>query len=185
MRKLIATLGFCLSLGALSTAAIGEQVMVETFDNNPQSRWEFLADTVMGGVSTGQVSFVRDDGFGYARLTGTVSTENRGGFIQVRKELTEKPPRDAKGVRLVTRGNSQMYFVHLRTRGTVLPWQYYQGSFNATESWTEVRIPFSSFKASGQMMRSQPKAATLKSMGIVAYGRDHEAMAEVKAIGFY
>ncbi|KPD10548.1 CIA30 family protein [Phaeobacter sp. 11ANDIMAR09] len=185
MRKLIATLSFCLSFGSLSTAVFGEQVIVDSFDNNPQSRWEFLADTVMGGVSTGQVNFVQDDGFGYARLTGTVSTEKRGGFIQVRKELTEKPPRDAKGVRLVTRGNGQTYFVHLRTRGTVLPWQFYQGNFNATQSWTEVRIPFSSFKSSGQMMRTEPKAESLKSIGIVAYGRDHEAMVDVKVIGFF
>jgi len=185
MRKLTATLGFCLLFGALSKAAFGEPVMVDSFDNNSQSRWDFIADTVMGGVSTGQVSFARDDGFSYARLTGTVSTENRGGFIQVRKELTEKPPRGAKGVRLVVRGNGQTYFIHLRTRSTVLPWQYYQGSFKTTQSWTEVRIPFSSFKASGQMMRSQPKAEALKSIGIVAYGRDHEAMIDVREIGFF
>lgn len=185
MRILTATLGFCISFGWLSTSAFGEQVTLDTFDNNPQSRWEFFADTVMGGVSTGQVSFAKENGSGYARLTGNVSTENRGGFIQFRTELTEKPSNDAKGVRLITRGNNQMYFVHLRTSGTVLPWQYYQGSFDATQRWTEVRIPFSAFKASGRMLRSEPRARSIKSIGIVAYGRDHQAEVDVQEIGFY
>lgn len=185
MRILTATLGFCIAFSWLSTTAVGEQVLLDTFDNNPQNRWEFIADTVMGGVSTGQVSFAIKNGSGYAHLTGNVSTENRGGFIQIRTELTEKPSNDAKGVRLITRGNDQMYFVHLRTSGTILPWQYYQGSFDATQRWTEVRIPFSAFKASGQMLRSEPRPGSIKSIGIVAFGRDHQAEVDVQEIGFY
>lgn len=185
MRILTATFGFCISLCWLSTSAVGEQVMLDTFDNDPQSRWEFIADTVMGGVSSGQVSFSKENGSGHARLTGNVSTENRGGFIQFRTELSEKPSNDAKGVRLITRGNDQMYFVHLRTSGTVLPWQYYQGSFDATQLWTEVRIPFSAFKASGRILRSEPRAGSIKSIGIVAFGRDHQAEVDVREIGFY
>jgi hypothetical protein len=159
--------------------------MLDTFDNSPQSRWEFIADSVMGGVSTGQVNFAKESWSGYARLTGNVSTENRGGFIQFRTKLTEKPASDTRGVRLITRGNDHKYFVHIRTSGTVLPWQYYQGSFEATQSWTEVRIPFSAFKASGRMLRSEPRAGSIISIGIVAYGRDHQAEVDVKEIGFY
>ncbi|WP_343211911.1 CIA30 family protein (plasmid) [Aliisedimentitalea scapharcae] len=185
MRKLAATLGICVAFGWLSTLAAGEQVMLETFDNSPESRWEFFADTVMGGVSTGQVSFAQENGSGYARLTGNVSTENRGGFIQFRTELTEKPSINTKGVRFISRGNDQTYYVHLRTSGTVLPWQYYQASFEVTQQWAEVRIPFSAFKASGSMLRSEPRAGSIKSIGIVAYGRDHQAEVDVQEIGFY
>jgi hypothetical protein len=35
------------------------------------------------------------------------------------------------------------------------------------------------------MMRTEPKAESLKSIAIVAYGRDHEAMVDVKVIGFF
>ncbi|WP_246059048.1 CIA30 family protein [Shimia litoralis] len=185
MKKLLSTLGFCISVGWFATASVGEQTMLDTFDNNPQSRWEFLADTVMGGVSNGKVSYSQENGSAYARLTGTVSTQNRGGFIQFRSELEEKLPDNAKGIRLVARGNNQMYFVHLRTSGTLLPWQYYQGSFDATQDWTEVRIPFSAFKASGRMLRSEPRPTQVNSIAVVAFGRDHQALVDVQEIGFY
>lgn len=185
MKTRAAVLSFCLSFGCFATSALGDNVMMDTFDNNPESRWEFLADTVMGGVSTGQVRFEQEDGAAYARLTGNVSTENRGGFIQFRTELGEKLPKDTQGVRIVTRGNNQTYFIHLRTSGTVLPWQYYQAPFEATQQWTEVRIPFSAFKASGRMLRSEPRAGSVRSIGVVAFGRDHQAKVDVLEIGFY
>jgi hypothetical protein len=96
--------------------------MFETFDDQPASRWEYLADTVMGGVSEGRVSFAREDGAAFARLEGQVSTANRGGFIQMRRKL-DAPPDGIAGLRLVVRGNGERYFVHLRTTGTALPWQ--------------------------------------------------------------
>lgn len=179
------TTSLCLSFGLLATTAVADDVMQDSFDNNPASRWEFFADTVMGGVSTGQVRFAQEDGNGYVRLTGKVSTDNNGGFIQIRSKLTPRLPNDAQGVRLVTRGNDQTYFVHLRTNGTMLPWQYYQGSFQASQDWTEVRIPFSAFKASGALLRSEPRASSIKSVGIVAFGRDHQAQVDVQEIGFY
>ncbi|OZA12972.1 MAG: NADH ubiquinone oxidoreductase, partial [Rhodobacterales bacterium 17-64-5] len=151
----------------------------------PETRWQFFTDQVMGGVSTGGVVFVQNDGESFARMTGQVSTENRGGFIQMRLELTAPPPEGTTGVRLVVRGNSQRYFVHLRTGGTVLPWQYYQAGFEVTETWTEVRLPLAEFTASGGMLRSVPRAESLTSVAVVAYGRDHDALIEVREVGFY
>ena len=167
------------------SAVFAEVTMTDTFENNPEKRWSFIADTVMGGVSTGQVRFTKENRSAYAGMTGQVSTQNRGGFIQVRKQLSDTPSDGAKGVRLIVRGNGQKYFVHLRTSGTILPWQYYQGGFDTTEVWTEVSIPFSAFKASGRMIRSEVRASSLKSIGIVAYGRDHQADIEIQEIGFY
>lgn len=185
MKHLLAMLCFCCSIGPLATPALAEVIMRDTFDEAPQERWQFFTDTVMGGVSTGQVAFLPENAKTYARLTGTVSTENRGGFIQMRSTLTENLPDSAEGVRLITRGNGQTYFVHLRTSGTLLPWQYYQGSFEAEQNWTEQRIPFSAFTASGRLLRSELAAETVKSIGIVAYGRNHQAEVEVLEVGFY
>ena len=97
----------------------------------------------MGGVSAGQARFLSEGDLDFARLTGTVRTENNGGFIQVRRKLTNRPSADTSGVRLVVRGNGEQYFIHLRTRGTVLPWQYYQADFTTSEQWTEIRLPLS------------------------------------------
>lgn len=168
-----------------ATAAYSEGSVFEDFENRPETRWEFIADTVMGGVSSGQVSFERQGATAFARMTGNVSTENRGGFIQFRRQLDEAPPEGAKGVRLVVRGNTQKYFVHLRTQGTILPWQYYQAGFEVSAKWTEVRLPLSEFRPSGRLLRSTPAIASLTSIGVVAYGRDHQALVEVREIGFY
>ena len=166
-------------------AGTTEEMMVETFENSPETKWRFFTDRVMGGVSTGQVAFLREDGADFARMTGTVSTENRGGFIQMRMELPGGAPPEAAGVRLVVRGNDQRYFVHLRTGGTMLPWQYYQAGFDVTGAWTEIRLPFAAFERSGPLLRRVPRAESLTSVAVVAYGRDHAAEIDVREIGFY
>ena len=75
--------------------------------------------------------------------------------------------------------------MHLRSGGTVLPWQYYQAGFDAARGWTEIRLPFTAFKASGRLLRRVPRAQGLTSLGVVAYGRDHEARIDVREVGFY
>jgi hypothetical protein len=139
----------------------------------------------MGGVSTGRVTQMTERGESFLRMTGTVSTANRGGFIQMRTDLSAPPPEGTTGVRLVVRGNGQRYFVHLRTNGTVLPWQYYQAGFDVTGDWAEVRLPLSAFRASGALLRTEPRAGSLTSLAVVAYGRDHEALIDVREAGFY
>lgn len=98
LKKPAFTLGIFIASKLLATSAFAEQKLLDTFDMNPQSRWDYLADTVMGGFSTGQVSFEAENGSGFARLTGSVSTENRDGFIQLGTELTETPAKEAKGM---------------------------------------------------------------------------------------
>lgn len=159
--------------------------MKETFETQPETRWRFFTDTVMGGVSSGQVRFLSEGTESFARMTGTVSTENKGGFIQARMELPGPLPKDTAGLRLVVRGNNQTYYVHLRTAGTVLPWQYYQAAFEATGDWSEVRLKLNDFRPSGALLRNTPKATGIKSVGIVAYGRDHTAEIDVREIEFY
>ena len=56
--------------------------MIENFKLQPETRWRFFTDDVMGGVSTGQVTFLKEGNQTYAHMTGNVSTENNGGFIQ-------------------------------------------------------------------------------------------------------
>lgn len=161
------------------------EVTIEDFAMQPETRWRIFTDGVMGGVSTGQVVFQRDGERPHARMTGRVSTANRGGFIQMRLDSPSPPPEGSTGVRLVVRGNDQRYFVHLRTTGTVLPWQYYQAGFEVTRSWTEVRLPFDAFVASGSLLRNKVRPSSLTSLAVVAYGRDHEAEIDVREVAFY
>ena len=165
--------------------ALGDEAVIEDFESAPENRWRFVADTVMGGVSTGDVDFVSRDGDSFARMTGRVSTENNGGFIQFRTKLPDAAPEGTTGVRLWVRGNGERYFVHLRTGGTILPWQYYQAGFETGPDWTEIRLPLAAFAPSGWILADTPAADSLTSVGIVAFGRDHEAEIEVREVGFY
>lgn len=171
-------------LACTATPSSGEGVMSKNLLTSDQGSWSFVTDGVMGGVSTGEASFMDADGTQVARMTGSVSTENNGGFIQMRLRLSDAPA-GAAGVRLVARGNAERYFVHLRTTGTLLPWQYYQAGFETSGDWTEIRIGLEAFKPSGALLRSVPKADSVNSIGLVAFGRDHEAELEVKEVGFY
>jgi hypothetical protein len=165
--------------------ARSEERMTETFEDGPEARWRFFTDGVMGGVSTGRLAFEREDGRAHARMTGSVSTANRGGFIQMRMEVAEPPPAGTAGVRLVVRGNDARYFVHLRTSGTVLPWQFHQAGFETTGDWTEVRLPFEGFRPSGGFVARVPRPESVTSLAVAAYGRDHAADVAVREIGFY
>lgn len=185
MRRVIARTLVVLMALVAPPAGLAEDIMIENFEMQPETRWRFFTDGVMGGVSTGKVAFLREDGQTHARMTGRVSTENNGGFIQMRMDLSENAPEGAAGVRLVVRGNDQRYFVHLRTTGTVLPWQYYQAGFDVTRDWMEIRLPFDAFARSGRLLRAEPRAESLKSIAVVAYGRDHDAEIDVREVGFY
>jgi hypothetical protein len=172
--------------GAAHPAATpGEDIVAEDFAMQPDTRWRFFTDQVMGGVSTGELIFAREGDLPYARMAGRVSTANRGGFIQMRLELTAPPPAGTIGVRLRVRGNAQRYFVHLRTSGTRMPWQYHQAGFDAVEAWGDIRLPLDAFAASGGLAPGAPRAGSLTSIAIAAYGRDHDALIEVAEVGFY
>ena len=162
----------------LATKSSAEQ---EGFVMTPASdlEWSYLADTVMGGVSQGGARMEA----GVLRLSGTVSTANRGGFIQARTEMPEGLSPDATALRLRVRGNGERYFVHLRTTRTLLPWQYYQQGFETGPDWAEVTLPLAGFSASGRMMAGQIRPSDIRSIGIVAYGRDHLADVSVAALG--
>lgn len=182
---MIVWLAACLMIGANAPRALAQTALAGEFTMQRDAGWRFFTDQVMGGVSEGRVDFVTEGGQTFARMTGQVSTANRGGFIQMRVDLSSPPPPGTIGVRLEVRGNDQRYFVHLRTSGTMLPWQYYQAGFDVTRSWSEVRLPFSAFTASGALLRREPRPNSLTSLGVVAYGRDHQALIEVREVGFY
>lgn len=167
------------------TQVRASDMLIDDFKLQPETRWRFLSDAVMGGISSGQVAFESDQGLAQARMTGSVSTANNGGFIQIRMKVQKAAPANTVGIRLIVRGNDQRYFVHLRTGDTFLPWQFYQAGFDVKRDWTEVRLPLAEFKPSGSILPSVPRASSLTSIGIVAYGRNHDADISVREIGFY
>ena len=144
------------------------------------NKWEFISDNVMGGISIGKVQYQNDT----AILSGNVSTENNGGFIQIRMSLDKIKLDKAKSIKLIAKGNNQKYFVHLRTTRTLLPWQYYQAEFIVEENYKEFILPIEDFKKSRSLMLKKVNPKKITSIGLVAYGRDHEAYLTIKEIEF-
>ena len=89
------------------------------------------------------------------------------------------------GIRILSRGNGETYFVHLRTRDNRRPWHYYAASFTAGDDWREATLPFDSFRHSAGLSPASPRPQDIVSIGIVAYGRDHRADLSVAAITLY
>ena len=164
--------------------ASAETTLVDDFGDTT-GPWRFFSDQVMGGVSTGEGRIVTRGGRRVLTLTGSVSTENRGGFIQVRRDLPGGLPSDATGLRILARGDGQRYFLHLRTRSTLLPWQYYQAGFSSGPDWREITLPFGDFERSGRLLPATPRPDSVTSVALVAFGRDHEAdvtLARIEAV---
>ena len=163
----------------------GKDLMIDDFQSRENTRWDFITDQVMGGVSTGKLLFKNQNEDGYLHLTGNVSTKNKGGFIQARTSLKNVLTNDITGIKIRAKGNATKYYLHLRTTGTILPWHYYQAEFNVQEDWSDISIPLINFKKSGGFLRNKIKPKSLKSIGIVAYGRDHIVDLSVSLLSFY
>jgi hypothetical protein len=149
------------------------------------SEWSYQADTVMGGVSDGSAEFKGNGSEKFIRLIGEVSTANNGGFIQVRSSIPWEIAKGKTGIKINVRGNGEQYYLHIRNSSTRLPWHYYQQGFETTSTWREIKLPFQFFKRSSSVLRNLVKQSTIKSIAIVAYGKDHTADISVMSLEFY
>jgi len=148
--------------------------------------WQLVTDDVMGGVSAGEIQRIKRGGTECTALSGDVSTENNGGFIQVVMEIDESLAAKAStydGVRIQVIGNGEPYNLHLRTRDLWFPWQSYRSTFDSGVVWKQIDLPFDKFTA----YKSSTKldVSQLKRIGIVAIGRDFTADICVASMGFY
>tara|TARA_B100000085_G_scaffold140872_1_gene128283 strand:- start:165 stop:692 length:528 start_codon:yes stop_codon:yes gene_type:complete len=164
---------FALIMGMVSAASAKNLV----YENN----WAYLADTVMGGVSQGSAEFSA----GALRLTGKVSTKNNGGFIQIRTRVDPAESLGKKGIKIKVKGNGEVYYLHVRNASARLPWQYYTASFQTSEKWKDIEIPFDEFEKSATLMPRKLKPASIKTIGLVAYGKDHDADVYIANLEFY
>ena len=170
---------------SLIARVVAETMILDDFNLPTQSRWSYVSDQVMGGVSSGNLMFDHDNQGYFAQLIGKVSTQNNGGFIQFRTDVTSIPKSSYKGIYAKVKGNNQQYFIHLRTRGTIMPWQYYQSYFIADEEWQVIKLPMDSFMPSSKWLKNRIESKHIRSIGLVAFGRDHSANLMVSEIGFY
>lgn len=159
------------ALAAMPAAGLAEEV-VRPLDAD----WDYVADRVMGGVSSGRATRERIAGRAAVRLTGTVSTANDGGFIQIAADLGGDGLLDAsawEGLALDVIGNGETYELRLRTADLSRPWQSYRMAFRAPTDWGRLEVPFSEFVPYRTGAPFDP--ARLRRVGVLAVGREFEA----------
>ena len=179
----IVGVAFVLFLDINMSMASGKKF--ETFDPEKVRTWSFFSDGVMGGVSSGKALLKKSGKDNFVRIEGKVSTKNNGGFIQIRHNLRTPIEDQIKGMRLKVRGNGENYYIFIRTSSTLLPWQFYNLEFPTSKKWSTVDLEFKKFKRSSSFLRKIFKSSSIKSIGIVAYGRDHSAKVDVSEIDFF
>ena len=148
-------------------------------------KWIYFSDNVMGGISEGKSEYVTAPSGKAIRLHGNVSTENNGGFIQVRMPYSIGRAAEYSGIKIKMKGNGEEYYLHIRNKSSILPWQYYQASFKSDTVWREVKISFEQFKKSSNFMKSAFDQKTIKTIAIVAYGKDYIADITVSELELY
>lgn len=149
-------------------------------------KWSFFTDRVMGGLSKGQATISNIDNTPCYQMTGNVTTENNGGFIQIRAVI--EPMIQAKqynGIYLKIYGNNNKYSLHIRTPLTLAPWQYYSYSFIAKNEWLEIKAPFNNFEKSNFYQPKKLTSQNIKSIGLVAAFDNFYADVCLSEIGFY
>ena len=149
--------------------------------------WSLISDQIMGGRSAGKLSRIDYKQQSCLRMSGLVTTENNGGFLQIARNLaTNGKPFDAssyKGLSIKVAGNVETYNIHLRTTDISLPWQSYRSSFKTSAEWQVVQLPFNEFVS--HRTDSNLDISRLMRVGLVAIGRDFNADLYVSEIGFY
>jgi len=178
-----------ISFGPDVSARADTNEIIYSFSSDSYRHWQFVSDGVMGGLSTGTLTFEEEGEVNFARLTGDVTTENNGGFIQFRANVSfdkiVDQGRMIKGVRLTGRGNGAKYFIHFRTSDNRRPSDYYSAEFQTGLEWGSIDLPFSKFKRSRFDSSILLSGDKIQSMGIVAYGREHIADVSISKIEFY
>ena len=172
--------------------AVTDYLLIDDFTRESSAlgtEWEGFTDRVMGGVSEMRIGRIPGPDGPFIRMTGSVSLENNGGFVQIRLELAERggvfDGSEYRGIRVRVRGKGDGYYIFLRTANTLLPWKFYKAPVPVSEEWAEVDIPWTGFE-SGDYGRSRVfSSSKLKSVALVAYGKAFEAEIDLAEIGFY
>lgn len=189
---LFAVAGFTFGSAQIGRAMDASSMIIDNFSKpHPEAAigtsWRFVADTVMGGVSTGKIARTQIGPSSALQLSGRVSLDNNGGFIQAALPLAEAPntldARGFSGIEFTVRGNGQSYSVHLRTSQLNRPWQSYRSTIQAVTQWQTHRLPFDTFKA--YRTEVPLDIAKLTRLGLVAIGRAFDADLAVRDISFY
>jgi hypothetical protein len=103
--------------------------------NSKVSDWIIIDDVVMGGRSNGQFS-IDEDGNGV--FSGTVSTENYGGFSSVRYQFDKINTVSDSKISIRLKGDGKEY--QIRIKDKISKYYSYITTFKTNGNWQEISI---------------------------------------------
>lgn len=189
IRRVAALLLLGLLAGYALAGSEGVNMLIDDFSSRNGTstigtEWAGFTDRVMGGRSDMQVGYREHGDQAVLHLRGQVRLDNNGGFIQARLPLSASggdfDASGYQGIALRVRGATGPYYLHLRTRHTWRPWQYYRAAIEVGPDWQDQFIPFSAFE--GRSIQRELDLASLRTLGVVAYGEAFQAEIEVARI---
>ncbi|MGI9290115.1 MAG: CIA30 family protein [Gammaproteobacteria bacterium] len=168
----------------------GNNLMLSNFANGymlPGVAWRGFSDRVMGGISNASLDSSRVDGKNCIRLSGNVTRESNGGFIQMAmyfgRNYNELNGSAYKGVELMVYGNNEDYNLHIRTAECSWYDQSYRMSFFAEPQWQRLRVPWDAFQPNNM---SQPlDSSRLQRIAVLGWMREFQADIALAEISLY
>jgi hypothetical protein len=149
--------------------------------------WRGFSDRVMGGVSDASFSKATVDGKSCMRLTGRVTRESNGGFIQMAMYFgsndAELDGSAYKGIEMLLHGNNEDYNVHVRTAECGWYDESYRYTFFAKPEWQQLRIPWAEFKPNG--VKVALNSSRVNRIAILGWMREFQADIALARISLY
>ncbi len=176
------------STDVLANEAAGDRLVLSDFGPEeeilmPGASWRGFSDRVMGGVSN--ADFNRDElkGRRCVRMTGDVTRDSGGGFIQMALYLDQADASAYRGVELLVYGNDEDYNAHIRTPDCGWHDESYRATFHAEARWQTVRISWDAFKPNGVAVPLDN--SRLERFGLLGWMREFTADLAVGEIALY
>lgn len=151
-------------------------LLITDFKNKGDiSDWYVVDDGVMGGLSQG--TFTSTDS-GNALYTGTVRTENNGGFSSVRYGFETKDVSKYEFVTLRVKGDGKSY--QFRIKEDRSQRYSYITSFTTSGEWETIKLPLAMFYPSfrgNQLNKPNFSAEVMEEIAILIGNKTKESFA--------
>ena len=174
------------------TVVVTRRLVIDDFQNDATrdafgASWRGFTDRVMGGVSDGELQMGVINGRLCARLTGRVTRENGGGFVQMAMSFdggqAEIDASEYKGIELLVYGNDEDYNAHIRTADAGWHDESYRATFHADSRWQRIQLPWEAFQPNRVPMPMDTSRHT--RIGLLGWMRGFEADLAVGEIALY
>lgn len=150
-----------------------EQIIFDFKTQSDVEKWYQTNDDVMGGISNSKMTL---DEKGNGVFSGTVSTENNGGFAMTRLPLNIDLNANASKIILYVKGDAKEYQLRIKSERSQRFW--YIQTFKASKKMEAIELPLKDFYPSfrGRKLNLENFSSnTIKEIAILIGNKKDEA----------